>query len=114
MSPFIDARIPLVFGRDADAAPSDALLREGEGEPGPGYDWFLPAGETAHPAGCACCTPRNGAGMALARLTLARGRGTGAFFTRVVVVARSEAGKAAVRAALEGDPIASGYFREVK
>jgi hypothetical protein len=108
MSRFIDARIPLVFADEASAGANDAVLLEGEGEPGAGRDYFMPAD---HPVGCACCAPRNGAGMALARLMLARGRGQGVFFRRVVAVTCSEAGRAAVAAALEADPLASACFR---
>jgi hypothetical protein len=111
MVPFIDARMPLVFGQAAEAGPTDALLCEGEGTPGKGRDWFQPDAGSSHPADCACCTPRNGAGMALARLILARGRGTGVFFNRVIVVVASPAGRAAVLAALESDPLVSCVFR---
>jgi hypothetical protein len=108
---FIDARIPVIFGAAADAGPTDALLREGEGAPAAGHDWFLPDTTPGHPADCACCTPRNGAGQALARLMLARGRGTGLFFNRVIVVAMTEDGRATVRQALASDPVASACFR---
>jgi hypothetical protein len=109
---FLDARIPVVFGPAQVAGPSDALLCEGVGPPASGRDWFLPDTAPGHPADCPCCTPRNGAGQALARLMLARGRGTGMFFNRVIVVAVTQAGRATVRAALAADPIASAYFRE--
>jgi len=105
-----DRRIPVVFGPRAAAGPSDALLLEGVGADGPGVAWFrLP--KASHVLGCACCPPRNAAGQALGRLFLARGRGDGLFFGRVVVVVTSEAGRAAVLAALEGDALASGAFR---
>jgi hypothetical protein len=108
---FIDARIPVIFGMAADAGPNDALLCEGEGAPAAGRDWFLPDMAPGHPADCACCTPRNGAGQALARLMLARGRGTGMFFNRVIVVALTEGGRATACQALASDPIASACFR---
>jgi hypothetical protein len=110
---FIDARIPVIFGTAEDAGRSDALLCEGEGEgaAAPGRDWFRPDTSSGHPADCACCTPRNGAGQALARLMLARGRGTGLFFNRVIVVAVTEGGRATVLQALASDPIASACFR---
>ena len=111
MKPFLDARIPLVFGQQEEAGPTDALLLEGEGEPARGRDFFQPDQPTAHPVDCTCCTPRTGAAMALARLILARGRGTGIFFTRVIVVARTPGGRAAVLAALDNDPIVSCVCR---
>jgi hypothetical protein len=110
MAAFIDARLPLVFGRPEDAGPRDALLIEGEGAPAPDRDWFLPGPETAHPAGCACCAARNGAGIALSRLLLARARGQALFFARVVAVTLSPAGRAAVEAALRSDPLAAACF----
>lgn len=111
MNRFIDARIPLVFADPAEAGPDDALLREGKGAFSPGLDWFEASAESAHPAGCACCMPRSSAGVALARLLLARGRGQGRFFRRVVVAAHTEAGRRTVLAALESDPIVSACFR---
>jgi hypothetical protein len=111
MAPFIDARIKLIFGRPQDAGVGDALLLEGEGPMSPGSEWFLPEQEAAHPVGCACCQARSNAGMALARLMLARGRGAGPFFSRVIVVAATDAGRRAVRHALVSDPIASAYFK---
>ncbi len=111
MNRFVDARIPLVFADAAEAGPDDAVLREGEGAAAQGRDWFEAGAETAHPIGCACCAPRNAAGIALARLLLARGRGHGPLFRRVIVVTRTEAGRRAVQAALDGDPLASACFR---
>ncbi len=111
MSFSLDARIPVIFGSPNDAGPQDALLIEGEGTPTRGRDWFQPDPASAHPQGCPCCPPRNKAGMALARLMLARGRGTGLYFSRVIAVASTPAGKAAIATALDQDPIASGFFR---
>ena len=110
MAPFIDARLPLVFGEPSEAGALDALLFEGEGDPTPGRDWFLPAPETAHPAGCACCMSRNAAGIALSRLLLARARGHGPFFRRVIAITLTPAGRAAVLEALRTDPLASSCF----
>jgi hypothetical protein len=111
MNRFVDARIPLVFADVAAAGPGDAVLREGAGAPTRGLDWFEVGPESTHPIGCACCAPRNSAGVALARLLLARGRGDGMFFSRVVVAAHSEAGRRAVLAALATDPLVSACFR---
>lgn len=113
MSFSLDARIPVLFGSPNDAGPRDALLIEGEGTPARGRDWFQPDAPSAHPLGCPCCLPRNSAGMALTRLMLARGRSTGLFFTRVIAVASSDAGRASIKAALTQDPIASGFYRPI-
>jgi hypothetical protein len=105
-----DPRIPVMFGARGAAGAEDGLLLEGRGTDGPGVAWFsLP--KAAHVLGCACCPPRNAAGQALGRLFLARARGESVFFRRVVAVVTSEAGRAAVLAALEGDPLASAAFR---
>ena len=108
----LDVRIPVVFGSAGDAGPADAVLTEGKGTAAPGRDWFQVDVAPAHPAGCACCPPRNAAGQALSRLILARGRGTGPFFRRVIVDARSEAGRGAVQAALDTDPVVSCMCRQ--
>lgn len=111
---FIDARVPVVFGAIGDAGPEDALLVEG--------DATIPEGRVAvrlmpeptaaqavrHEVGCVCCVPRSAAGSALAGLFLARGRGDVAFFRRVMAVT---ADPAAILAAIEGDMLASGWFR---
>lgn len=105
---FIDARVPVVFGTLEDAGPDDALLIEG--------DAAVPADRVAvrlsaqpiHAAGCVCCVPRSAAGSALSGLFLARGRGTVAYFKRVVAVTSDPA---AVMAAIETDALASGWFR---
>ncbi len=112
MAPFLDARLPLIFGLASEAGAADALLLEGAGKPARGRDWFTPDTGIGHPQGCTCCEARNGAGMALARLVLARGRGSGLFFNRVIAVIQTEAGRRAVRDALDCDPIASGFFKE--
>ena len=111
MTRFVDARIPLVFADAKPTGPGDAVLREGVGAPAPGLDWFEAGPESRHPVGCACCAQRSEAGMALARLLLARGRGDGLFFGRVVVVAHSEAGRQAVLSALAADPLVSACFK---
>jgi len=98
-----------VFGARAVAGAEDGLLLEGVGADGPGVAWFS-VPKAAHVLGCACCPPRNAAGQALGRLFLARARGESVFFRRVVVVVKSEAGRDAVLAALEGDPLASAAF----
>jgi len=98
----IDARVPVVFGPAGDAAPGDAVLREGED--------FMP--DAGHAAGCACCVGRTEAGRALAALLHARARNQVPFFNRVLVVLASEPGRAAVESALTNDPVASACFRK--
>jgi hypothetical protein len=100
--------IPLIFAPASDAGPDDALLIEGRGMAQPGRDTFTVT--ATHAIGCACCPPRNGAGMALSRLLLARARGDGVFFKRVVAVTSTKAGRAAVMHALAADPLASACF----
>lgn len=109
---FIDARVQVVFGALDDAGPDDALLIEGDTAAPAGRIVVRLSGEAtpAHVAGCVCCVPRSAAGSALAGLFLARGRGDVAFFRRVFVVTSDEA---AIRAAVEDDMLASGWFRIV-
>ena len=108
----IDARIPVLFGTPVQSGADDALLCEGDGITEAGQDWFQPdAPLPIHPAGCACCPSRTGAAMALARLLLARGRGSGLFFRRVIAVTTTPAGRQAVCLALEEDPLACACFR---
>ncbi len=110
MALMLDARIPLVFGLASDAGPADALLLEGEGDAAAMRDWFVSGGESGHPVNCACCVPRNEAGQALSRLLLARARTHGPRFGRVIAVVHTPAGRAAVLAALDSDPLASSCF----
>ena len=109
MPPFLDARLPLLFADAAAADAVDGLLVEGDGTPRPGLDYF--AANNGHAVGCACCAPRNAAGMALSRLLLARARGQGPFFRRVVAVTSSAAGREAVLHAIATDPLASACFK---
>ena len=68
----------------------------------------------SHPAGCACCLPRGPVAEALTRLFLQRVRGEVAFFSEVVAVPASPAGEAALRAALQADPLTLARFRLVR
>jgi hypothetical protein len=115
MSFALDARVPVIFGRLEQAGSGDAVLMEGTAAPGHGASaCFQPeAGlrPPGHTPGCACCVPRGAAGRALAGLLQDRARGHVAFFTRVIAVTETPAGRAAVEAALAGDPVASACFR---
>lgn len=93
----VDARIGVVFGRASERQEGDLVLSEGLA----GVD---------HLAGCACCMSRTAAADALSRLFLRRVRGEVAFFRRVLVD-MDEAGKDAVRTALQSDPVVSARFR---
>jgi hypothetical protein len=111
MSRFIDARIPLIFAEAAQAHAEDAMLVEGDVPVGAAVCRFEAGLAAGHPAGCACCTLRNGAAQALSRLFLARARGEIPFFRRVIAVVGTGAGRQAVLQALQTDPMASGCFR---
>jgi hypothetical protein len=112
MTLFIDARIPVAPGDGQPPGPTTALLIEG-GAPAPGPQpvarFTLPEG--GHPAGCACCAPRGPVAEALGRLFLARARGECPWFNEVVALANSEAGRQAIRQALQDDPLVSARFR---
>jgi hypothetical protein len=99
MALMIDARIGVVFGRASERQEGDVVLSEG-------------IAGTGHPAGCACCTSRTAAADALGRLFTQRARGEVAFFRRVLVDA-DEAGRQAVRVALQSDPVVCARFRIV-
>ncbi len=92
-----DARVAVVFGAASDAGVGDVVLSDG----------LVAAG---HPAGCACCTSRAAAAEALGRLFLQRARGEVAFFRRVIIDT-DDTGVAAVKAALQSDPVVSARFR---
>ncbi len=104
-----DGRIPVVLG--GVGGEGDAVLLEGEGALPAGAAARFVVSEGGHTFGCACCVPRSDAGRALGRLFLARARGEVAAFGRVVAVTTSEAGRAAVEAAVAGDVVASARFR---
>ena len=107
-----DPRIPLHLGPLADAPPGAALLIEGDtpAQADVPLARFTARPTPFHPLGCACCTPRNAAAQALARLFLARARG-GAWFAEVQAVTTTEAGAGAVRAALAEDRLTAARFR---
>jgi len=106
-----DDRIPVVLGDTADATQDDAVLFEAPAALWAGASASFSAQQT-HPAACTCCTARGPAGRALADLLHARARGKMPFFRRVIAVTRTEAGRAAILAALATDPIASACFRQ--
>ncbi len=104
----LDLRVPLVLGAHLEPSDGDILLTEDASSGSTSAGFTL---ADAHPASCPCCTARNPAGRALATLLQDRARGRVPFFTRVVVVTQSQAGRAAVLDALSTDPVASACFR---
>lgn len=108
---YVDARVPVLFAPATVAGPSDALLIEGEGGAPEGVPVaHFSVARAGHPVGCACCAPRGPVAEALHGLFLARARGSGGFFARVIVTA-SAAGEAAVRQALADDAFLVGRYR---
>lgn len=111
---FVDARVLVRFGSVSDADAGSVLLIEGD-PPAPGgvavarFTAGAPAG--SHHPGCPCCEARSPAAVALAALFLARARGELAFFRTVVAVCHTPGAEAAVRAALDADPLVSAWFR---
>ncbi len=109
----MDARVKLRIGTADMAGADDALLIEGDGAAPDGnvHGRFVVPAAAAHTAGCACCLPRGPVAEALTRLFLQRVRGDVKFFSGVVAVPRSVAGEAAIRAALQEDPMVMARFR---
>ena len=105
MAPTFDARIPVVFGNRCDPQEGDILLA-GRLDGPSGHDL---ADAPDHGAGCACCVARTPAAQALSRLFTQRARGEVAFFRRVLV--EGQGLEAAVRTALQSDPVAAARFR---
>ena len=107
-----DPRIPVLIGAPDPGDAATALLVEAEPTASPGRAVagfvLVPA---LHPPGCPCCAPRAPAAQALARLFLARARGDGPVFARVLALPRTEAGAAAIRDALATDLLATARFR---
>jgi len=106
----IDARVPVRLGALAEAEPGDALLIEGETEPGPYPMAHFTAASAAGVPGCACCAPRSSAAFALNTLFQARATGRIPFFRRVLAVTASPEGDMEVWAAVRSDPLISGRF----
>lgn len=108
----IDARVPVRFGSTLDIQNGDAMLTEGQTATlCPSASFTASAG--VHPAGCACCTPRSLAALALADLFTRRARGS-VEFRSVLAITSSEAGRAAVADALRFDPVASARYRLIE
>ena len=89
----IDARIPVRFG--LVTAPGAVMLT-------------IAAVADKHVAGCACCSPRGEAGLALAALFTSRATAAVPWFTAVVAHPKD---RVAVLDALACDPVAASRFR---
>lgn len=111
----VDARTPIRLLDTPAAAPPGAVVLAEDGAPLPQsparVERFAAPPATAHPAGCACCQPRNPVAIALDRLFLARTRGEAPWFDSILAVTRTGDGEAALRTALESDSVASARFR---
>jgi hypothetical protein len=109
---WLDARLPVRFGPLDGRTPTDAVLTDrsidGGAVTAPSAQ-FLPA-EPTHSAGCACCLPRSTAALALATLFRHRALSPAAPFAAVLAVVTPE-GEAAIRTALQNDPLASARYR---
>lgn len=113
-----DPRIPVSILSDRGALASwlgaggpAALLTDGE-QPGTGFvaaERFAP--RPVHRFGCACCSGRLAAAIALGRLFQARARDPRGWFDRVAVLAASPAARQDVAAALDGDAVTRARFR---
>jgi hypothetical protein len=116
MALFLDSRVKLRIGTLGEAGPTDALLVEGKVSlpAGTPYVRFVLPAATAHAIGCACCLPRGPVAEALSLLFLQRVRGEVAHFDEILAVPAGAAGEAAIRAALQNDPVVSARFRLVE
>lgn len=106
-----DSRIPVMFANPAQVAAllraDDALLAEGGlAVPTGGLVGRFSLG-AAHVLGCNCCAGRSAPAQALAALFLARARGEGLFFRRVIAVVRDQT---LVRGLLEDDVMVRARF----
>lgn len=110
---YIDPRIPVVFVSAAQASSmllaDDAVLVE-DGLlivcPGPVGRFTL--GNTVHVIGCRCCAGRTAPAQALTAMFLARARGEGIFFRRVIAVVHDVG---LVRRLLEDDVMVRARFQ---
>ena len=103
----IDARIPVRFGPLDTRRPNEAVLTDGDAVAEPHARIER---ERAWHSGCACCVPRTQASAALGALFRRRALATGPAFQSVLAVL-TPPGEAAVRVALETDPVALARYR---
>lgn len=93
-----DDRVPVLLGEAGEVRPGDLVL------PMP-----PPAG---HVASCRCCGGRDPLASALSGAFVARARGQGPWFDRVLLLDRPDATRR-LAAVLTGDPVAQARFRAV-
>jgi hypothetical protein len=117
MSWSLDARTPVRL-LSAEAAPGGAVILAEDGAALPAAPARVeryaapPLTQGPHPAFCGCCQPRNPVSIALDRLFLARAKGGSPWFSEVVAIAASEAGRVALEAALSDDSVTVARFRK--
>jgi hypothetical protein len=108
----LDARIPVEIVAAASVVTGVvAVVREAAAPLPPGAAIAAAFEPLAHALGCACCGGRPAAAPAFDRIFLARVKGDCAWFDRVVAIAASEAGRAALAAALAEDAATRARFR---
>jgi hypothetical protein len=116
----LDARIPLLVTQSATAlaaalagGPPAAVLVEAPAPADPAGAVVLGSFDATptHAAACACCGGRSPAAAALDRLFQARVRSQCPWFDRVVALAETSEGRAAIAAALAGDAVTAARFR---
>ncbi|MEO3473279.1 hypothetical protein AAFN86_15530 [Roseomonas sp. CAU 1739] len=110
----IDARIPVRLLHPDEMPPAGAaLLTEGDAPAPPGTTAWAAFTATVpgHAPGCACCQPRTPVAAALDRLFTLRVRQQVPWFTEVVARIETQAGQAALDAALAADVLAVARFR---
>lgn len=108
---FIDARLPLRFGKPHDRTPNEAVLTDGpEPYQPPSARFEGTTTPRTHPTDCACCNPRTAAALSLAALFQNRATTSTPAFTRVLAVVTPE-GETAIRQALATDPLVSARYR---
>lgn len=116
----LDARIPLLLAPRTEAlvqslasGPVAAVLTEAPPPRLPDGAVVLVSFDPSlsHAAACACCGGRPPAAAALDRLFQARVRGQCPWFERVVALAETAEGRAAIGAALVEDAVTAARFR---
>lgn len=105
---WLDARLPIRFGALDSRQGDEAVVTDGPRAAAPAA--FFATTEAGHIPGCACCVPRSGAAAALGTLFRERATTAGPPFRGVLAVVGA-AGEAAIRAALDGDPVVSARYR---
>ncbi len=107
-----DPRIPVMFADPAQVAAlleaDDAVLVEdGLNIPPGGLVARFSLGGATHALGCNCCAGRSAPAQALGAMFLARARGEGLFFRRIIAVVRD---RTLVRGLLEDDVMVRARF----